>query len=101
MNTSFTFWFPRFCFEGHLKVLLGAHFEVHFGVQEGEVSPCLQPRYAGSSATPSPKGSALKNLDAENTNSLLDHFADVGKMAMLTFCELLRSFSLDHENDHF
>ena len=29
--------------------------------KKGEVSPCLQPRFAGSSATPSPKGSALKN----------------------------------------
>ena len=25
----------------------------------------------------------LKNLDAENANSLLDHFADVGKMVAL------------------
>ena len=28
-------------------------------------------------------GFALKNLDAENANSLLDHFADVGKMVAL------------------
>ena len=59
---------------------LKGHLGAHFGVQEGEVSPCLQPRYAGSSTTPSPKGSALKNLDAENVNCVLDHFADVGKM---------------------
>ena len=76
--------------------------EGHFEVQVGEVSPCLQPRlsrivilrretpkdpvtycFAGSAATPSPKGSALKNLNAENARFLLDHFADVGKMVFL------------------
>ena len=30
-----------------------------------------------------PKGSALKNLNAENARFLLDHFADVGKMVFL------------------
>ena len=73
--------------------------EGHFEVQVGEVSPCLQPRLsrivilrretpkdpvthciADSSATPSPKGSALKNLNAENARFLLDHFVDVGKI---------------------
>ncbi len=35
---------------------------------------------AGSSATPSPKGCALKNLNAENARFLLDHFVGVNKM---------------------
>ena len=35
---------------------------------------------AGSSATPSPKGCTLKNLNAENARFLLDHFVGVNKM---------------------
>ena len=38
--------------------------------KEGEVSPSLQPA-SQSSATPSPKGSALKNPEASATNSLI------------------------------